>query len=346
MLPFLLLLACTGSDTPTTATDTGATPPSTTTDTGTPPTDTDTGTPPTDTQETGATTDTLETGTTTDTLETGTTTDTQETGDTGPGDTLLAYYAAAGDPWDLTEVTSNLSGITWVPDTRTYLAVLDSNRRIHELAEDFTHLREIELEDIKHTDTEDIVYLGMHDGEVEVALISETSVVVIGTVPAGATSVNIDDWQELTFAPEPDSRNAGGEGLAFDPITETFWACSEKSPRIVWTFARPARGSDLTYEDGGLVVTEAFDAEGLLGGYASDISSCMYDHRSDRLLVLSHESGQVVDVGLDGTVYGTLPVELDLKGSDKPEALTMVDDADLVIGGEPNQLRVYEYSGP
>ena len=93
-------------------------------------------------------------------------------------------------------------------------------------------------------------------------------------------------------------------------------------------------------------VTEAFDAEGLLAGYADDISSCLYDPRSERLMVLSHESRQVVDVGLDGTVYGTLEVELLPDGSRKPEALTLHDSGDLIVGGEPNEMRVYGYSGP
>ncbi len=346
MMPaLLLLLACT--DDTTSSRDSGI--PHTTdtqTDSGTPTTDTDTGVP-TDSVPDSGTGETGETGTT-DTIETGDTDSgtTAETGDTGPSLSLLDYYTPAGDPFEIAEITSNLSGITWIPDTKTYLAVLDSNRRLFELAEDFTVLRELELEDVSHSDTEDIVYLGLHEGEPEIALVSETSVIVIGTVPADATSVDVSSWQELTFAPEPESRNAGGEGVAYDPVTETFWACSEKSPRIVWTFTRPARGSDLTYEDGSLVVNVAFDAEALLEDDAKDISSCMYDSRTGQLLILSHESGQVVDVGLDGTVYGTLPVELDLTSSDKAEALTMLESGDLVVGGEPNEMRVYSYTGP
>ena len=342
----LLVLACTGADTLVTLSDSGTVDTTPTPDTGTRTTGgPDSGGGTSDTQETGNPTDTQETGSTTDTQETGTR-DTHQPADTGPYDSLLELYAPAGDAWEVSEIPSNLSGITWVPDTRTYLVVLDSNRRLHELAEDFTHLREIELEDINHSDTEDIVYLGLHDGEPEVALISETSVVVIGTVPSGATSVDIDDWQELTFAPEPSSRNAGGEGLAYDPVTETFWACSEKSPRIVWTFTRPPRGADLTYEDGGLAVTEAFDAEGLLIGVADDISACVYDPRSERLMILSHESRRVVDVGLDGTIHGTLEIELVPDGNRKPEALTLHDSGDLIVGGEPNEMRAYTYSGP
>ena len=273
-------------------------------------------------------------------------TDAKVTTECADSGSLLLHYTPDGDPWELTEIDSNLSGVTWNPDTGTYLIIRDGNRRVHEYSDAFVHLREITLDGLTQNDLEDISYLGLTADGPEYALVSEYGTMIIGVIPDdGGTEIDTTTWQTVTYSAEPAERNKGGEGVAYDPITETLWVCVEKDPMVVYTFARPAAGSDASYLDG-LVVTEPFDAETMLGGDANDLSSCMYDPRTDQLLILSHESGVLLDVALDGTVLDELPVALHLTDADKPEGVTLNDDQALVIAGEPNEIRVYAYSGP
>jgi uncharacterized protein YjiK len=111
----------------------------------------------------------------------------------------------------------------------------------------------------------------------------------------------------------------------------------------VWTFARPTTDIDVSYEDGSLAVTEAFDAEALLAEHAGDLASCMFDPRTGRLLILSQQSEVALDVDLDGTLVGSMSVTG--SGLLKPEGLTLIDDGDLVVVGEPNQWARYDYGG-
>ena len=255
-------------------------------------------------------------------------------------DSPLDHYVESGVVGEIDEISSNLSGVTWNPATGTYMGILDSNRRLHELAADFTHLREIALTSVEHSDLEDIAYLGSDGSDHEFAFVAESGVVYVGVVPEGAETIDLSNFQLIAFAEEPSSFNRGGEGVAYDPASETFWVCSEKSPMTIYTFSRPEGSEDASHEDT-LVVTEPFDAEVALGGRISDISSCRYDARTGRLMVLSHEAAVVLDVDADGEIIAELAVTMS-----KPEGITVTDSQDMTIVGEPNDYRVYTYTGP
>lgn len=254
-------------------------------------------------------------------------------------DSPLVHYVDSGVVGEIDEISTNLSGVTWNPATGTYMGILDSNRRLHELNADLSHLREITLTSVDHSDLEDIVYLGSSGSDHEFAFVAESNVVYVGVVAEGATSVDLSGFQVISFA-EPSTSNRGGEGVAYDPASETFWVCIEKSPMTIYTFARPAGTADASYEDG-LVVTEPFDAEDALGDRIGDISSCRYDARSERLMVLSHEDAVVLDVDASGNIIAELEVTMS-----KPEGVTVTDSQDMTIVGEPNDYRVYTYTGP
>ncbi len=260
-------------------------------------------------------------------------------------DSLLEHYTQATKVGTIPEIGANLSGITWNPDTGSFMAVLDSNRTLFELDTDMAVLREISISNIEKTDTEDIAYLGLDDeGHPTYAIVTEDGVVYLGPVPDdGATELDLADWQVLTYSAD-DMGNSGGEGVAYDPDTRTFWVCKEQNDMEVFSFPRPKGDEDASYEDGSLAVTTAFDAEKLLGDHAGDLASCMFDPRTGRLLILSERSDVVLDVDLSGAVLG----ELDLvkAGMMKPEGITLTDDSDLTVVGEPNQWVRYAYEAP
>ena len=258
-----------------------------------------------------------------------------------PG-SLLDEYTIATSVETIIEITTNLSGITWNPATETFMAVLDGNRALFELDTGMGVLREIALSNVDYWDTEDIAYLGQDDaGASTYAIVTEEGVVYLGTVPDdGSTVVDLASWQIITYSAD-DMGNSGGEGIAYDADTDTFWVCKEQSPMAVWTFARPTTDEDVSYEDGSLTVSEAFDADALLASHARDLASCMFDPRTRRLLLLSQQSDVVLDVATDGTVFGTL--DIDETGLSKPEGLTLTTSGDMVIAGEPNQWARYAY---
>lgn len=181
-----------------------------------------------------------------------------------PLDSPLTSYLDEGRAGEIDAITSNLSGVTWNPETGTDFAVLDSDRRIHELDEAMTSIREIVLENIAHSDTEDIVCLGSDGSDHEFAIVSEDGALVIGVVPEGVESVDLSAFQTLIVAGAPAFANLGGEGVACDVKTGRFWVCSERSPMIIYSFTRPTDSADASDPDA-LTVTEPFDASVALG---------------------------------------------------------------------------------
>ena len=261
--------------------------------------------------------------------------------DTCPGDSNLDFYAAKGKTAPIEEIVANLSGVTWNPVTQTYLGVTDS-RWLHELDADITHLREIELTNANGADTEDIAWLGLSKAGHEYAIVTEQGNLLVGVVPDdGSTSLDLSTWQTIAYAGPPKTGNKGGEGVAWDAASGTFWVCTEKSPMIVYTFARPKGSDDVSWE-ADLVVTEPFDAEDALYPDVTDVSSCIYDPRTGHLLVLSHESSVVLEVDpANGDIWGALHVDLSYGGADKPEGITFDDAYHLLLVGEPNLYRRY-----
>ena len=253
----------------------------------------------------------------------------------------LSDYIDEDRAGEIVGIASNLSGVTWNPATGTYFGVRDTNRRIHELDEEMAPLREIVLENVAHYDTEDIVYLGSDGDEHEFAIVSEDGALVIGVIPEGVEAVDLSTFQTLTFAGPPESSNSGGEGVAYDAKTGRFWICIERNPMTIYSFTRPSGSADASYLDT-LSVTEPFDASAAFAAVISDISSCYYDARTDRLLVLSHESMKVLDVDLDGSIIAQMSVSI---SGNKPEGITIHDSQDMALVGEANDYRIYTWAG-
>jgi len=259
-------------------------------------------------------------------------------------DSPIEAYEAITEADGLDAISSNLSGVSWNAATGTYMAVLDSNRMLVEISAELEILREIDIDNVTHSDLEDIAYLGEEEGMSMYAMGSEDGVMYIGPVADdGSTEVDFDGFQEVTYAAEPENRNRGGEGVAFDPVTETIWTCVEKDPMTVYRFVRPAWGSDASYTED-LDVVEPFDAQTQFAAAIDDISSCIYDPRTERLLVLSHESQRILDVDLDGTIVGYLDIASESTSLTKPEGLALNDDGDLLIVGEPNVVQLWRSS--
>jgi uncharacterized protein YjiK len=255
----------------------------------------------------------------------------------------LLHYTPASPAVALSEIATNLSGNTWNPDSGRFVMIRNNDRMIHILAPDLTHLKALRLSSVPiGADLEDIVYLGGSPDSPEYALVDEYGRATIGVIPPDAVDfISLRGWQTIRYAGPPAVRNRGGEGIAYDPSSGRMWVCTESSPMIVYEFARPAAGVDVSY-DSDLVVTQPFDADASLGSTITDISSCLFDPRTQRLLILSQESARLVDVDWDGSVIATYDVD----GAPQFEGVTLIAERDMLLTSEPNRIRPYTYIDP
>ncbi len=255
----------------------------------------------------------------------------------------LLHYTPAGGTQTISQIGNNLSGHVWVPDTGQFLLIRNNDRRLHVLAPDLSHLSEVTLNSSPiGSDLEDIVYLGGPASAPEYAVVSETGGASIGVIPPDVSgTLNMGSWQAIQYAAPPPVGNKGGEGIAYDPATMRMWACTERSPMSIHEFVRPAPGVDVSYLSG-FNVTIPFDAQATLGSTITDISSCLFDSRTQRLLILSHQSSRLIDVDWDGTVIATF----DVNGANQFEGVALIAGQDMLLSSEPNQMRRYTYNGP
>jgi uncharacterized protein YjiK len=241
--------------------------------------------------------------------------------DVPDSDSVLDDYSASSALQALPFVSGDLSGITYVPDTNTFFLVQNNGGGIWEVDSNFNNLRKILLSGAG--DTEDIVYLGNN----EFALVDESSQLLIGTIGPNTTQVSAGDFQRIQF--DSYSGNSGYEGITYDAILKTFYVVKESSPKRIRSFVRPSTSADTMVD-----ADTPFNAEQLP---ASDLSAVSLDSRTGRLLILSHESHKLMDVGLDGFVYG----ELTMADSSQQEGIALDSSFNIYVTSEPQHYRVY-----
>lgn len=131
--------------------------------------------------------------------------------------------------------------------------------------------------------------------------------------------------------------NVGIEGLSYDPLTGGFIVVKEKSPQgLFQTTVDFAAGSASNGSPATVNSTNLFNPA--LAGVAdmADVFAlsnlAFLDGGADfsHLLVLSEESGKIVEVGRDGQVYGSLNLTI----AGQHEGLTMDDQGRLYVVGE------------
>jgi uncharacterized protein YjiK len=238
-----------------------------------------------------------------------------------PGGSVLDSYSVSSTLQSIGFISGDLSGITYVPDTNTFFLIQNAGGGLWEVDTDFNRLRTISMNGFG--DTEDIVYLGNN----EFAIVDESSQLLIGTISTNATQISAGNFQRLLF--DSYSGNSGYEGVAYDLILETFYVVKEANPKQIRSFQRPVTAGDMIVSSNIL-----FDAGQLP---AIDLSSVRLDTRTGRLLILSHESHKLMDVGLDGFVHG----ELRMADSSQHEGVAFDSSFNIYITSEPRNYRVY-----
>ena len=249
--------------------------------------------------------------------------------------TRLDQYTLAKGPVVIGGVSQNASGLTYHAGRDSLFVVLDSPQRVVELSLDGSLERKINLN--KFEDTEGIVWLG--ENRFAVAEEALGNIVLIELEPKdGGVS-----WKKAKKL-KPDSKvNAanGLEGIAYDPLGKRFFVAREKRSPAVFKIIPPKPESDMPSTS----ILMSLAGRGL-----RDISGLHYDVKSERLLILSHESACVVETNK----YGIETSRLLLRGGKsglgrtifKAEGVALDKHGTLYIVSEPNLLYVFKKAKP
>lgn len=238
----------------------------------------------------------------------------------------LANYKVATAFKKLNYIKDDLSGITFSGDSNSFFVIDNGLGYVLEIDSSFNLIRKIKSRGFG--DAEDIVYLGSNN---EFAIVNEDSQLFIGTISPTSRFIEAKDFQKITF--DSYKGNEGAEGVAFDESTQTFYIVKEEHPRKLYSFTRPTHKNNIT-------VTPSFPFDIQKVPYprlTQDLSSVVFNPKTKRLLLLSDKDYRVVDIALDGTVYGVLQ----LPEWKQPEGVTLDNKQNLHIVGEPNNYTKY-----
>ena len=249
--------------------------------------------------------------------------------------TRLDQYTLAKGPVVIRGVSQNASGLTYHAGRDSLFVVLDSPQRVVELSLDGSLERKINLN--KFEDTEGIVWLG--ENRFAVAEEALGNIVLIELEPKdGGVS-----WKKAKkLNPDIKVNAANGlEGIAYDPLGKRFFVAREKRSPAVFKIIPPKPESDMPTTS----ILMSLAGRGL-----RDISGLHYDAKSERLLILSHESACVVETNK----YGIETSRLLLRGGKsglsrtifKAEGVALDKHGTLYIVSEPNLLYVFKKAKP
>ena len=249
--------------------------------------------------------------------------------------TRLDQYTLAKGPVVIGGVSQNASGLTYHAGHDSLFVVLDSPQRVVELSLDGSLKRKINLN--KFEDTEGIVWLG--ENRFAVAEEALGNIVLIELEPKdGGVS-----WKKAKkLNPDIKVNAANGlEGIAYDPLGKRFFVAREKRSPAVFKIIPPKPESDMPTTS----ILMSLAGRGL-----RDISGLHYDAKSERLLILSHESACVVETNK----YGIETSRLLLRGGKsglsrtifKAEGVALDKHGTLYIVSEPNLLYLFKKAKP
>ena len=227
----------------------------------------------------------------------------------------------------------NLSGITYSRQSKTLFIVTNRPPMVYNIDKSGRCLRKIFL--IGFHDIEGIVHLGGNrfaiveekEHSINIVEISDNTTTIDRTEVINSLQVDMN---------KPNSK--GFEGIAYDEVKQRIYVVNEKRPK------------QLIAIDGLVNKCEKIRIKidlRLLPRYLfmDDLSGLHFDTKSRHLLFVSDESNLVAEGSLDGEVISYMELEKGYIGliDDVPQAegITMDDDGNIYIVGEPNLF--YQY---
>lgn len=236
---------------------------------------------------------------------------------------------------DPIQAKKNFSGLTYVPHTRSYFAIINKGNLLFEFEENFALRRTITLNGF--SDPEDLAFIGMTQNGPALAIAEETGGVLLGVVGTSATlqassmkRVRLldDSGRELVFRD-----NKGLEGIAYLPGEEKLILVKEKKPIKVWSIPlAEAINSSFVKVTNHL----SAQAEKEINYLVTDLSAVSYNYKEKALAYLSDESSRLIYIN-NATKSVSKVIEIQTRL--QHEALAFSRDYETTfVGSEPYYL--------
>ncbi len=247
--------------------------------------------------------------------------------ETNPWD-LNAHYSV-GKPITIDGIKDNLSGLSYQPETDHLFAVLNNPEQLIELTKQGDIVRRIDLDGF--IDTESVAYLGQNQF---VVTEERRQKLIFFTIDEKTERVKYSDSKHLHMNWARLDNNAM-EGLAWSPHYGFF--ILQEEPPMILNHMTDETDRDITQVD-----VEKLNQT--LPELVKDFAgiSLFYIEQSPYLLVLSEASHELNLINLNGNTLSKQSLKKGIFNlwpiMKQPEGVTVDNDGNIFIVGEPNQL--------
>lgn len=239
----------------------------------------------------------------------------------------LAFHYQPGKTFTLPTISDNLSGVTYVPDNDHLFAVLNAPETLIEMTKSGDIIRQIPLQGF--VDTEGIDYLG----NMQFVVTEERRKrLVFFSIDDDTAVIRYRDSQPIPLDWDS-NQNTGFEGVAWS-ARHGFFIAEEQPPTLRYQTLHDARPT-----------VDAVMLNKTLPDVVSDYAGIsLLPSDEEYLLVLSEESNNLHVLTLSGDTVSSLS----LRGGflhlwplmQQPEGVTVDNDGNIYLVGEPNQMLV------
>lgn len=255
------------------------------------------------------------------------------------GDAIwLPDYKAKIEAKPITEIGSELSGITYDYDNDQLLAINNSgDMRILALNKQAEVSAIYPL--IGFKDTEDITYMG--NGLV--AVVEERSQrVCFIQLPATPGPILRSEVRSMTIGLNLSGKNKGFEGLDYDAESDRLYIVKERDPRRLYVIG----GMQETLKGNMQLDIQDLTAWVKRSVFSTDLSAVHLNAKTGHLLLLSEESNALYELNRDGDLVSSrtfISGLSDVKQTvPQAEGVTMDADGNIYVISEPNLFYSFE----
>lgn len=237
---------------------------------------------------------------------------------------------------ELPGIVQNASDIVYVSTLRSYFVLVNSPAQLYEYAEDFKLKKRYELSGFQ--DPEAITYDG--DGNLLIGEERRQSVVTLPLARLGNPFTR-SDLRTVTLD-KPAHNNRGLEGIAFDSQSQVLF--SSRGDKPVRLYDVPGFSS-IDQSQNQLLHQAAAPYLAVRRLGVNDISALHFDEQTQHLLVLSDQSGLLVELYSTYGKVSYLNLAGGVNGLDhsipQAEGVTLGSEREIVLVSEPSLLYRY-----
>jgi uncharacterized protein YjiK len=248
----------------------------------------------------------------------------------------LARYQATVEARHIEGLSGDVSALTFDPNRNTLFTVTNKTPELVELSLEGEVVRRIPLAGFD--DPEAVEYVAPNTYVIS----DERQQRLVQVEVTDATQVvNAVDGNQLALGLGLNG-NKGFEGLAYDSVGQRLFVAKERDPVRIYEIS----GFPLQGKGAPLAIEVREDAARDRALFVRDLSSLQFDTGTGHLLVVSDESGVIVELDADGKPVGSLSLVAGAAGlkNNVPQAEGIAMDAAgaLYIVSEPNLLYKFE----